>query len=390
MLRILHFSDIQFGELCLITPNRDVAESGFAKALVAAFARWPKPDLIALTGDITSRAAPAEFRQAKAFLRLMQVWDCEVPVAYVPGNHDLSWDLAKLSPQHLEYEAFGFAPYLLSELWPSCETLPCGNAAGGAVVQRLHLEDALVLGLNTAVKESPEGPHYGYVCEDQLAKLSALVPKEHDGTALRILLLHHHLRPLKDAKPYVDRSVATNAEALEAFVAQHRFDIILHGHRHHRYYHPINVGVHHAHVFCAASAGTIAKERYGGDQRCAVHLIEVEGRELGIAFGKRLTLEAHGSGETWHWRPAVEERFGPPLTPAELSNIAEQLVQTNAGSPHIGRQIASSPRLYGATTEELRRAFNERLAPDSELTNTQEAPDKWKVIARETHSEFGE
>ncbi len=48
------------------------------------FARQQRPDLVVLSGDITQRARPAQFRAARAFTDRLGV-----PVLAVPGNHDI-------------------------------------------------------------------------------------------------------------------------------------------------------------------------------------------------------------------------------------------------------------------------------------------------------------
>jgi len=72
--RIVHVSDLHFG-------SPGVAERvGPLLAAVAAL----EPTIVAVSGDITRRAAPAEFRQARDFLDRLGV-----PFVVVPGNHDV-------------------------------------------------------------------------------------------------------------------------------------------------------------------------------------------------------------------------------------------------------------------------------------------------------------
>jgi hypothetical protein len=66
-VRILHISDVQFGNLCLARPvdstkPESIVEDPLFKTLFSTLkSRWAKPHLIALSGDITTRAAPSEF-----------------------------------------------------------------------------------------------------------------------------------------------------------------------------------------------------------------------------------------------------------------------------------------------------------------------------------------
>jgi 3',5'-cyclic AMP phosphodiesterase CpdA len=77
-LRIAHLSDLHFGEA-------DAAMAARLRDAVLA----ARPDLVAVSGDLTRDAQPEEFAQALAFLRAL-----EVPFLVVPGNHDIPrWDL---------------------------------------------------------------------------------------------------------------------------------------------------------------------------------------------------------------------------------------------------------------------------------------------------------
>ncbi len=73
MTVVLHVSDPHFG-----TEQPTVVDA------LAAWASQQRPDLVVLSGDITQRARPAQFRAARAFMDRLGV-----PVLAVPGNHDI-------------------------------------------------------------------------------------------------------------------------------------------------------------------------------------------------------------------------------------------------------------------------------------------------------------
>src|SRR5437773_10296998 len=73
MRTLVHLSDLHFGRVdqSLIAPLIEVISE-------------IRPDLVAVSGDLTQRARSHEFREARAFLdRLPQ------PQIVVPGNHDV-------------------------------------------------------------------------------------------------------------------------------------------------------------------------------------------------------------------------------------------------------------------------------------------------------------
>lgn len=91
---LLQISDTHFG-----TEQPPVLEA------LVALAAQQRPDLVVLSGDITQRARPSQFRTAKAFVDRLGA-----PVLAVPGNHDIAlFDLwSRLTRPYARYtEAFG-------------------------------------------------------------------------------------------------------------------------------------------------------------------------------------------------------------------------------------------------------------------------------------------
>jgi len=70
---VLQVSDTHFG-----TEQPPVVEA------LVELARQQRPDLLLLSGDITQRARPAQFRAARAFMDRLGA-----PLLAVPGNHDI-------------------------------------------------------------------------------------------------------------------------------------------------------------------------------------------------------------------------------------------------------------------------------------------------------------
>lgn len=113
MTVLLHLSDTHFG-----------TEQPRVAAALVALAAQQRPNLVVLSGDITQRARPAQFRAAKAFVDQLGA-----PVLAVPGNHDIA----------------------LFNLW-SRFTRPYARytKAFGADLEPVHVSaDLLVIGVNT-------------------------------------------------------------------------------------------------------------------------------------------------------------------------------------------------------------------------------------------------
>lgn len=88
---LLQISDTHFG-----TEQPQVLEA------LVALAAQQRPDLVVLSGDITQRARPDQFRAARAFTDRLGA-----PVLAVPGNHDIAlFDLwSRLTKPYARYAA---------------------------------------------------------------------------------------------------------------------------------------------------------------------------------------------------------------------------------------------------------------------------------------------
>lgn len=73
MRTIVHLSDLHFGRV----------DEALLDPLVASIER-ARPDVVVVSGDLTQRAKPEQFRQARAFLDRLRA-----PQVVVPGNHDV-------------------------------------------------------------------------------------------------------------------------------------------------------------------------------------------------------------------------------------------------------------------------------------------------------------
>ena len=70
---LLQISDPHFG-----------TEQAPVVAALEALAAQQQPDLLVLSGDITQRARPAQFRAARALMERLGA-----PLLAIPGNHDI-------------------------------------------------------------------------------------------------------------------------------------------------------------------------------------------------------------------------------------------------------------------------------------------------------------
>lgn len=186
---LLHLSDTHFG-----TERAQVIE-----ALLALAAR-ERPEVAVLSGDITQRARPAQFRAAKAFVERLGA-----PVLAVPGNHDIA----------------------LFDLWARAARPYARYASAfGADLEPVHASrDLLVVGVNTTRAWRHKE---GEVSPLQIDRVAALLRKARPQQ-LRVVVVHHPAAVHRDQ----DRRhlLSGHHAALRAWSAAGA-DLVLGGHIH--------------------------------------------------------------------------------------------------------------------------------------------------------------
>lgn len=191
-MRILHASDLQIGK-----PYRPRAGEA-----VLALAREVRPDLVVVAGDLTQRAKPGEFREARAFLDAL----APLPVVVTPGNHDV--------PLYRLWER-AFAPYRNWRAFIRPE-LDSVTSVPGATVVALN---------SSAPRRAVVG---GRLDPGQVALARKAFAGAPAGNA-RVLVTHHHFIPTPDRRG--GRPLPGAAGLLSAFEAM-GVDVVLGGHVH--------------------------------------------------------------------------------------------------------------------------------------------------------------
>lgn len=186
---LLHIADTHFG-----------TEQPWVVEALIALAVQQRPHLVVLSGDITQRARPAQFRAAKAFVDRLGA-----PVLAVPGNHDIAlFDLwARLNHPYARY-ATVFGPDLE----------PVHSAP-----------DLLVIGVNTTRAWRHKNGEVSAAQIDRVARLLAAASPQQ----LRMVVAHHPAA----ASQAEDRAslLRNHPAALRAWSAAGA-DLVLGGHIH--------------------------------------------------------------------------------------------------------------------------------------------------------------
>ncbi|HWI37533.1 MAG TPA: metallophosphoesterase, partial [Burkholderiales bacterium] len=189
MRTIVHLSDLHFGRVdgALLRP-------------LSARVRGLAPHLVVVSGDLTQRAKPAEFREARAFLDSLPA-----PRLVVPGNHDV--------PLYNVLQRF-FRPLAKFRRYVSRDLEPAHVDAEMAVV-----------GVNTARSSVFKG---GRINEEQIERVRGILCRLPEGVT-KIVVTHH---PFDLPPGHASRELVGRArEAMQMF-ARCGADILLSGHLH--------------------------------------------------------------------------------------------------------------------------------------------------------------
>ncbi|MDQ6623727.1 MAG: metallophosphoesterase [Verrucomicrobiota bacterium] len=188
MRTVVHISDLHFGRVnpAILAP-------------LQAFVRQVRPDLIAVSGDLTQRARTRQFLAARAFLAGMPF-----PQIVVPGNHDV--------PLRNPFSRFvrglnAYRHYICDDLQPFFLD-----------------EEIAVVGVNTARAFTWKD---GRINRHQLAELRAKLQPIGE-TRIKILVTHHPF----DLPAGTEGHVVGRSMLAIKTLAECRVDMLLAGHFH--------------------------------------------------------------------------------------------------------------------------------------------------------------
>ena len=223
MRTIIHLSDLHFGRV----------DYSIIKPLIATVTEI-KPDVVAVSGDLTQRARSAQFKEAREFLDALPS-----PQIIVPGNHDV--------PLYNAFARF-FQPlekyrrYITDDLQPFYSD-----------------EEIAILGVNTARSLTTK---YGRINEKQVANIRERLCHL-DDSVTKIVVTHHPFDLPEGADE--DELVGRARMAMEV-IADCGADVLLAGHLH--LSHTVETAARYqiaGHSALIISAGTATSTRGRGE-----------------------------------------------------------------------------------------------------------------------------
>ena len=259
---LLQISDTHFG-----TEQPPVLEA------LVALAVQQRPDVVVLSGDITQRARPAQFRAAKAFVDRLGA-----PVLAIPGNHDIA----------------------LFDVWARL-TRPYARYATvfGAELEPVHAsQDLLVVGVNTTRAWRHKNGEVSAAQIDRVAKLLTAASLRQ----LRVVVVHQPAAVTKAR----DRSNLLRGHGVATQVwSAAGADLVMGGHIHLPYTLPLH-GL--ARRLWVIQAGTAVSSRTRPEAPNSVNLMRWGEASGGSGGHAQNELEARGCCLIERWDFAGRDR----------------------------------------------------------------------------------
>ncbi|HYP25236.1 MAG TPA: metallophosphoesterase family protein [Blastocatellia bacterium] len=240
---ILHFSDIHFGGGH--APDR-------AGELLAEIERL-RPNVVAVSGDLTQRAKSRQFRKAREFLDLIRA-----PLIVVPGNHDVPlWNVA---------DRF-LRPFDKYRYWITPDLNP------------IYVDEGLaVMGLNTARSFTIKGGEIDGKDLDLVRRQMGQLPSD----LCKVLVAHHPLASPPGQER--EKGVSGGRNALKIF-EECGIEVVLTGHTHQSHAESSrDIYPDRDRHILLVQAGTVASLRGRGHERLknSFNWIDVSARQIRV------------------------------------------------------------------------------------------------------------
>ena len=246
MRTLVHLSDLHFGRI----------DNALVEPLIECVTQI-KPDVIAVSGDLTQRARTSQFIRARRFLDRLPS-----PQIVVPGNHDVPlYDVFRRFLQPRDK----YRRYITNDLEP------------------FYSDDEIaVIGINTARSLTIKG---GRINGYQMARVCArLCPL---GTAVTKIIVTHH--PFDLPSGYDDAELVGRARKAMEMFASCGADLFLAGHLH--VSHAGNTAARYqisGHSALVVQAGTATSSRARGESN-SFNVVRIDRPYMGV--------------ERFTWRP---------------------------------------------------------------------------------------
>lgn len=365
-MRLFHLSDLHYGRrdanrsahFFTTDPTRRTPRPETLATAVIETAAQRRPAAIVVSGDIAWSGVQEDYDFAFTFLDTVRT-RLGIPIVIAPGNHDVDWSAPSDAERQDAYIAFvqRFYDAEFATFFPHFDATSDRRRYDLTSLHRIG--QATIITVNSAAAVGPAGPRCGMCDKPRQAAPPILV----DPTALtywedqlrgdddlRILVIHHHLLPFKESHRHetvdpmtpedrTDDTLVANSARVQAWLAAHRFTMVLHGHKHRAHVRYDVLATRHDEqmrdivVLGAGSAGVHEDER-AGDDPLSFYVVDAQPLRRGV----------------YNVRVDTFRIDAPDLRPrvvADSPRVSREVGQQRPDSPRVFH-AADSARCYEA------------------------------------------
>ncbi|TAJ14060.1 metallophosphoesterase [Marinilabiliaceae bacterium JC017] len=350
MTKIALISDIHFGKFSrtndFIVPGEKLTSTSTGeKSLKNDLIRQLKDEgveYIVVTGDLTSVGSPSEFNYCKLALEeiVEKVGINKDKIIVGLGNHDIDWNISKLSSNHecqvekLKQEItdnyLSVAGSVANHWFPhEIKYDHTGPAPFSGVVE---FDSIIYFVLNSGwLCSEKDAIKQGKLDTKQLRWISEVLKKYKESTKWKILILHHHPFSYPYPKPSSDHSVLKEGPELNDIIGEYGVNIVCHGHRHHpRVKNELENGWANPITFISSGSLSVNVEHRSEEIPNLFHVIELdEDKSFYLRSYKFSSLNGwiRVTENTNHTPIDFEMFFQKPIEQGELNIFVKKLCQ---------------------------------------------------------------
>jgi len=298
------------------------------------------PDLLIIPGDVSAHAHPAEYSHAAGLID--NIVDAlhlsRAQLILTPGNHDVDWAIQSAYPgDHTLYSRDQRYATMRHEKWYFDSLLRRGLRHLCEPPYFVVIDDPTVFAVvyNSAHEDGPQVEnHPGSIDTDILLAMEAAVSETFtEPDRARLFIMHHHLFPYAEPDGKFEFSAIQRADLLQEFLENHRFDIVIHGHKHFPRLNSYEINNRHRFtVFGSGSFSAFLNDDWADTLLNQFHIITITGRNT-------RTQTIHGNVRSWaytrsrSWIPSDPDKgihhlapFGANIEYASLRHTLQDTI----------------------------------------------------------------
>lgn len=357
-------------------------EANFLKKFEEFVAKEPiHADFLLVSGDISDKGLPEEFDLGIQVVESVasNLGVDKKNIIFVPGNHDVDWSVIRDCEPH---------PVRMNQRYDPLKQSFCnrlGAQEGHKLAEEPYFtswlfDDIFVMGYNSAWHDKPgEEIHHGRIILEHVEAMRAHL----QGISLsreipKLFIVHHHTFPYAELS-WADFSIMANAEFLQNFLNEFRFDILVHGHKHVPRFNIFTTNSRHP--LAVLGAGSFCRtldSQFSGLVANQFHIIEVDKRsDLSGTLCGRVRNWAYSPVLGWqksyqnselerYWARGTgiefEKPFGLHMMPDDIKNIMRGPIKASLAQSEVVNMAniySQLPELVYLPNEALKSALTE-------------------------------